>query len=167
MLNNQTDVQIVPTLSAVTFAFLNKKEDGSPQLRMYSTRSPRINFGMFGVGTITDPDYMIPPYVHKPNDTSHRFAATLFCKIDKDANFEGLFWKIMTNNLYGVMFEYENGELFFFHPVFSGKDGFEDNTFQDARMLEDGSLFFGISAEKTLDEMLEIYQTKLAPKFEK
>lgn len=160
--NKQTE----PVLISITFAFLDKNQEGKPQLRMFTSKKPGIGFGMFGVGMITDSNFMNPPCILKPNDTIHRYATSLFGKLKADTNFDGLFWKIMCENIFCVIFEFDNGAFSAYHPIFSGSNGFEDNEYQSAKMLDDGSLFFGISDSKTLDEMLDIYEKNLAPKFE-
>ena len=163
---NENNKQTEPRLASTTFAFLDRDKDGKPQLQMFTSKQSGLGFGMLGVGLVTDRDYMNPDHILKPNDTTHRFATSLFGKLKAGTNFDGLFWKIMCENIFCVIFEYDNGTFFVYHPIFSGSNGFEDNEFQEAKMLEDGSLFFGISEKKTLDEMLEIYETELEPKFE-
>lgn len=162
----QENKQTEPVLISISFAFLDRDKDDKPQLRMYTSKKPGIGFGMYGVGTITDRDYMNPPHVLKPNDTVHRFATSLFGKLNADTNFDGLFWKIMSENIYCILFEFDNGTFQAFHPLFSSPNGFDDNEYQEARMLDDGSLFFGISDSKSFDEMFDMYEKNLAPKFE-
>ena len=155
-----------PVLTCMTFVFLEKNFDGKPELKMYSYTSSDIGFGMLDTGTILDPNYMIPLFINKQGDTKHQYANTIFGKLKPSTNIDGIFWKIMTQNIFGILFSYSDGMHRFYHPVFSGENGFEENTLQDAKLLDDGSLFFKISDDYDTDQALRIYEQNLNPIFE-